>query len=245
MKVVVFGGTGRIGSQVVDGLRKSGADVVAASPASGVDALTGEGVQDVVRGADLTIDVMNAMIFDAATAIEFFGTCSRNIVSAARAAGVGRHVLLSIVGADRMADSGYMAGKLAQEKAVEDGGVPYTIVRATQFIEFLGGIADGSEIEGRIVLPRADMQPIAASEVAAFVVDVVLDPESPARVDIAGPQRMSMAEAVRRGIGDDPRPVIERDDATYFGAVVSSDELVPIGPARLGHLTIEDVVPQS
>jgi len=246
MKVVVFGASGRIGSQVVQLLRERGAEVVEASPASGIDVTTGEGVADAVRGADVTIDVTNAMLFEREAAVAFFGGASSTIVGAAREAGVRHHVALSIVGADRMATSGYMAGKLAQERAIEEGGVPATIVRATQFIEFLPGIATMSEDQGRIVVPSALMQPVAAAEVAETLVDVALDDHAPMRVEIAGPERLTMAAAVGRALDhDDPREIVVDSNATYSGAPVSSDELVPLGAARTGTRTIEDVLRPS
>lgn len=240
-KAVVFGGTGRIGSQVIEFLRAAGVEAVAAAPETGVDVVTGEGVDAALVGADVAVDAINAMIFDD-TAIDFFRRATQNMLDAERRGGVSRHVALSIVGTERIAATGYMAGKRAQEEAIQAGGVPYSIVRATQFLEFLPGIADSSAIDGQVVVPPVWLQPTAAREVARALADVALDPRSPRIVEVAGPERASMAQFLRaaQAEGDD-REIVEREGALYAGCPVRVDDLVPVAPVRHGILTVQDV----
>lgn len=240
-KAVVFGGTGRIGSQVVEFLRAAGVDVVVAAPETGVDVISGTGVDEALAGADVAIDAINAMIFDE-SAVEFFRGATATMIAAEGRAGVSRHVVLSIVGTDRISARGYMAGKRAQEEFVRASGAPYTIVRATQFLEFLPSIADSSEVDGQVVVPPVRFQPVAAREVARVLADVALDPRSPQVVEVAGPERATLADFLRRSERhDDPRPIIEQDGALYAGCSVTTDDLVPVSPARHGIVTLEEI----
>ncbi len=240
MKIVVIGGTGLIGSKVVERLRAQGHEAVPASPASGVNSITGEGLADALSGAQVLVDLANSPSFEDAAVLEFFQTAGRNLQAAETAAGVGHHVALSVVGADRAPDSGYLRAKLAQEELIKDSGVPYTIVRSTQFFEFVGAIA-GSGADGDTVrLPSALMQPIAAEDVAAAVADVVLAAPANGTVEIAGPDAIPMDDLVRRyfaAIGDD-RSVVTDDTTPYFGAVLHDKELTPAGAARIGAIDL-------
>src|SRR6516165_5191325 len=240
MKIVVIGGTGLIGSKTVAILRQGGHDVVASSPNTGVNTITGEGVKDAVAGARVVIDLANSPSFEDKAVLEFFETAGRNLLPAEAAAGVGHHVALSIVAIDRT-DNGYFRAKLAQEKLIEASGVPYTIIRATQFMEFLRGIADSSA-DGNIVrLPPVLFQPIAADDVAAIVAEVALAAPRNGVVEIAGPDRAPFNEIVARylkAVGD-PRQVVRDPEARYFGGRVEERSLVPLGEARLGHIGLD------
>jgi len=233
MKIIVIGGTGLIGSKTVAILRQGGREVVAASPKSGVNSITGEGLKEAMAGAHVVIDVANSPSFEDKAVLEFFETSGRNLLAAEAAAGVGHHVALSIVGIDRT-DNGYFRAKVAQEKLIVASGIPYTIVRATQFLEFLGGIAD-SGTEGNIVrLPPCLFQPIAADDVAANVADAALGAPRNGIVEIAGPERAPFNEIVARylkAVGD-PREVVRDPKALYWGGRVEEDSLVPVGEAR-------------
>jgi uncharacterized protein YbjT (DUF2867 family) len=240
-KAVVFGGTGRIGSQVIEFLRAAGVEAVAAAPENGVDVVTGEGMDAALVGADVAVDAINAMIFDD-SAVDFFRGATQNMLDAERRGGVSRHVALSIVGTERITATGYMAGKRAQEEAIRAGDVPYSIVRATQFLEFLPAIADGSEVDGRVVVPPVWLQPVAAREVARVLADVALDPRSPRIVEVAGPERATMAQFLRAArVDGDHRRIVEQQDARYVGCPVAVDDLVPIAPVRHGIITVQDV----
>jgi len=238
MKAVVIGGTGLIGAKIVDHLSRSGHQVVAASPRHGVNTVTGEGLAEALAGASIVIDVSNSPSNDAATALTFFETSGRNLLAAEAAANVRHHVALSIVGADRVPDQGYFRAKIAQEALIEASGVPYTIVRSTQFLEFLAGIADANTIDGTVRLPPALLQPIAADDVAAIVSAIAIADPQNAIVEIAGPERGSFAVMVGRYLKtiDDPRAVVEDQEARYFGGRLENDSLVPQGEARLGGL---------
>src|SRR5437764_9687296 len=237
MKIVIIGGTGLIGSKTVAILRQGGHEVLAASPNSGVNTVTGEGVKEAVAGAQVVIDLANSPSFEDKAVLEFFETSGRNLLPAEAAAGVRHHVALSIVGIDR-SDNGYFRAKLAQEKLIVASGIPYTIIRSTQFMEFLGGIADAS-MDGNVVrLPPGLFQPIAADDVAANVADVA--PAAPRNgiVEIAGPARAPFTEVVARhpqAVGD-PREVVRDPEARYYGGRVEERSLVPLGEARLGHI---------
>ena len=222
MKIVVIGGSGLIGKKLVPILRKRGHEAVSASPSSGVNALTGEGLAEALAGANVVVDVSNSPSWADAAVMEFFDTSTRNLLAAEAAAGVGHHVALSVVGADRMPDSGYMRAKVNQEKLIEAGGVPYTIVRATQFFEFLGGIADSGAEGDTVRLSTAPMQPLAADDVAAALADVAVGAPLNATVELAGPEAMSIAEFVGRfmAASGDKRTVIADPQARYTGAVM-------------------------
>jgi uncharacterized protein YbjT (DUF2867 family) len=246
MKIVVIGGTGLIGSKTVAILRQCGHEVVAASPNSGVNTITGEGVKQAVAGVQVVIDLANSPSFEDRAVLEFFETAGRNLLPAEAAAGVRHHVALSIVGVDR-SDNGYFRGKVAQEKLIEASGIPYTIIRSTQFLEFLKGIAD-SAAEGTIVrLPPGLFQPIAADDVAANVADVALAAPRNGIVEIAGPERAPFNEIVARylrAVGD-PREVVRDPEARYFGGRVEERSLVPLGEARLGHIGLDEWLRRS
>src|SRR6516225_108645 len=240
MKIVVIGGTGLIGSKTVAILRQGGHEVVAASPNSGVNTITGEGVKEAVVGAQVVIDLANSPSFEDRAVLEFFETSGRNLLAAEAAAGVRHHVALSIVGTDRT-DSGYFRAKVAQEKLIKVSGIPYTIIRSTQFMEFFGGIADSSA-DGNIVrLPPVLFQPIAA-DVAAVVAEVALAAPRNGIVEIAGPERVPFNEIVARylkAVGD-PREVVRDPEARYWGGRVKERSLVPLGEARLGHIGLDE-----
>ena len=241
MKIVVIGGTGLIGSKTVAILRQRGHEVVAASPNSGVNTITGQGVKQAVAGAQVVIDLANSPSFEDRAVLEFFETAGRNLLPAEAAADVRHHVALSIVGVDR-SDNGYFRGKVAQEKLIEASGIPYTIIRSTQFMEFLKGIAD-SAAEGTIVrLPPGLFQPIAADDVAANVADVALAAPRNGVIEIAGPERAPFNEIVARylkAVGD-PRQVVRDPEARYFGGRVEERSLVPLGEARLGRIGLDE-----
>jgi uncharacterized protein YbjT (DUF2867 family) len=241
MKIVVIGGSGLIGKQVVSGLRERGHEVMAASPSTGVNALTGEGLEAAIAGAAVVVDVSNSPSFEDRAVLEFFETSTRNLLAAETAADVGHHVALSVVGADLLADSGYMRAKVAQEQLIESATVPYTIVRATQFYEFLGGIADSATTDGEVRLPAAKMQPMAASDVAAAVVEVALSAPANGVIEIAGPESLPMHEAVGRCLAarGDSRRVLADPSARYFGTPLHDSELAPISAAHLGSTRLE------
>jgi uncharacterized protein YbjT (DUF2867 family) len=246
MKIVVIGGTGLIGSKTVAILRRGGHELVAASPKSGVNTLTGEGLKAAMAGAQVVIDLANSPSFEDKAVLEFFQTSGRNLLAAEAAAGVRHHVALSIVGTDR-SDNGYFRAKVAQEKLIEASGIPYTIIRSTQFMEFLGGIA-ASSADGNVVrISPGLFQPIAADDVAAVVADVALAAPRNGIVEIAGPQRAPFNEIVARylkAVGD-PREVVRDPEARYFGGRVEERSLVPLGEARLGRIGFEEWLRRS
>ena len=242
MKIVVIGGTGLIGSKTVDILRRGGHEVVAASPQSGVNTITGEGLKEVMAGAQVAIDLANSPSFEDEAVLEFFVTSGRNLFTAEVAAGVRHHVVLSIVGADRTPENGYFRAKVAQEKLIEASGIPYTIVRATQFLEFLGAIA-ASSADGNVVrIAPGLFQPIAADDVAEIVADVALAPPRNGILEIAGPERAPFNETIARylrAVGD-PRQVVRDPAALYWGGRVEQRSLVPLGEVRLGRIGFDD-----
>lgn len=242
MKIVVIGGTGLIGSKTTAILRQDGHDILAASPKSGVNTVTGEGLKEALNGARVVIDLANSPSFEDKAVLEFFEKSGRNLLAAEQAAGVRHHVALSIVGTDRTADNGYFRAKVAQEKLIEASSVPYTIIRATQFMEFLGGIA-ASATEGNIVRVSPGLfQPIAAKDVAHVVAEVALTAPRNGIVEIAGPERAPFNEIVARylkAIGD-PREVVRDPEARYFGGRVEELSLVPLGEARLGRIGLDE-----
>jgi uncharacterized protein YbjT (DUF2867 family) len=241
MKVVVIGGSGLIGKKLVSVLRGRGHEAVPASPSTGVNALTGEGLAGALAGADVVVDVSNAPSWADAEVMAFFETSTRNLLAAERAAGVRHHVALSVVGADRLPDSGYMRAKVAQERRIAAGGVPYTVVRATQFFEFLGGIAGPGAAGETVRLPTAPMQPVAADDVAAALADVAVGAPADAVVELAGPERGSVAEFVGRFLAatGDARSVVADPQAGYFGAALDDQGLAPGANPRVGPTRFE------
>jgi uncharacterized protein YbjT (DUF2867 family) len=246
MKIVVIGGTGLIGSKTVAILRSRGHEVVAASPQSGVNTITGKGLKEALAGAEVVVDLANSPSFEDKAVLEFFETSERNLLPAEVAAGVRHHVALSIVAIDRT-DNGYFRAKVAQEKLIVASGVPYTIIRSTQFMEFLRGIADSSA-DGNIVrLPPVLFQPIAAEDVGAFVAEAALAAPRNGVVEIAGPERAPFNEIVARylkAIGD-PREVVSDPKAKYWGGRVDERSLVPLGEARLGRTGLDEWLRRS
>src|SRR6516162_1225361 len=237
MKVVVIGGSGLIGKKLVTILCRQGHEVLAASPSSGVNSLTGEGLAQALAGSNVVVDVTNAPSWEDAAVMAFFDTSTRNLLAAEAAAGVGHHVALSVVGADRIPDSGYMRAKVAQERLIQGGKVPYTIVRATQFFEFLGGIAGSGANGGTVRVPDAPMQPLAADDVAAALADVAVAPPANATLELAGPEAQSIAAFVRRALaaGGDTRTVVADRQARYYGAALDARGLIPDGASpRIG-----------
>ncbi|OAJ61743.1 NmrA family transcriptional regulator [Paraburkholderia ginsengiterrae] len=241
MKIVVIGGSGLIGSRVVTLLSEAGHEALAASPRTGVNAVTGEGLSNALMGADVVVDVANAPSWEPQAVLDFFRTSARNLGKAEVAAGVRHHVALSIVGCDRTSENAYFVAKVAQEDAIEAAGVPYTIVRATQFMEFIGGIADFGTDNGTVRIGDGLFQPIAADDVAALLVQAALATPLSATVDIAGPDRAPFAEIVARylkSVGD-ARQVVTDRDARYYGGQVEQLSLVPLGDARIGRVSLD------
>jgi uncharacterized protein YbjT (DUF2867 family) len=241
MKIVVIGGTGLIGTKLVNNLRQRGHEVVAAAPSSGVNTLTGEGLAAALAGARVVVDVANSPSFEDRAVMEFFETSGRNLLAAEAAAGVGHHVALSVVGADRLPDSGYLRAKVAQETLIKVSGIPYTIVRATQFFEFVGGIAQAATDGQTVRLSPALMQPIVSDDVAAALADVAGGEPRNGTVELAGPEPIRMDELVRRFLAAkrDPRTVTADAHARYFGTELNDHSLTPganprIGPTRFG-----------
>jgi uncharacterized protein YbjT (DUF2867 family) len=242
MKIVVIGGTGLIGSKTAAILRQGGHEVVAASPKNGVNTITGEGLKDAMADAAVVIDLANSPSFEDSAVMEFFKTSGRNLLPAEAAAGVRHHVALSIVGTDRTRDNGYFRAKVAQEKLIEASGIPYTIIRATQFMEFLGTIAATSADGNLVRLSPGLFQPIAADDVAAIVANVALAAPRNGIVEIAGPERAPFSEIIARylkAVGD-PREVVSDPEARYWGGRVEEHSLVPLGEARLGHIGLDE-----
>ena len=242
MKIVVIGGTGLIGSKTVAILRQGGHEVIAASPKSGINSVTGAGLKNAMAGAQVVIDLTNSPSFEEKAVLEFFETSGRNVFAAEAAADVQHHVALSIVGTDRTPDNGYFRAKVAQEKLIRASGIPYTIIRATQFLEFLSGIAASSTDGNRIRLSPGLFQPIAADDVASIVAEIALAPPRNGIVEIAGPERAPFNEIVARylkGVGD-PREVVRDPEARYFGGRVDQHSLVPLGEARLGTIGLDE-----
>lgn len=247
MKIVVIGGTGLIGSKVVADLREQGHEAVPASPRLGINTLTGEGLADALHGASVVVDVSNSPSFEDAAVLAFFETSTRNLLAAETAAGVGHHVALSIVGIDRSPDSGYFKAKIAQEAMIESGSIPYSILRSTQFFEFVDGIADSATTGGEVHMAPVAFQPIAADDAARAVAGVAMSPPLNGRVEIAGPDRLRLDDVVRRRLDarHDPRPVIADPHGSYFGGVPGERSLVPLDGARLGTIRYEDWLGQA
>ncbi len=238
MKILVIGGTGRIGSKVVERLRAAGHETVAAAPSTGIDILTGEGLAEAMAGTEVVVDLANSPSFEDAAVLSFFETAGRNILGTAKQTGVRHHVALSVVGTDKLAASGYFRGKIAQERLIRESGIAYTIIHSTQFFEFLPGIIQSAG-DGQILrLPTALVQPIAAEDVADAVARVALATPANGVVEIAGPERGSMAALARRflEVTGDARQVLGDAQARYFGALLQDDTLVPAGQALMGQV---------
>ena len=242
MKIVVIGGTGLIGSKVVTILNAEGHEAVPASPNSGVNTLTGAGLAEVLQGAQVVVDVSNSPSFEDAAVLKFFETSTRNLLSYETAAGVGHHVALSIVGAERLPDSGYMRAKVAQEKLIKESSISYTIVHATQFFEFMKAIADAATTDDKVHIAPVGFQPIASDDVAAAVARAAVSEPLNGVVEVAGPERLSFDEFIRRALSarNDSREVIADPQARYFGTELSETSLVPIGDAQLGAMNFEE-----
>jgi uncharacterized protein YbjT (DUF2867 family) len=244
MKIVVIGGRGRIGSKIVEALGEHGHDAVAADPSTGLNTLTGEGLAEAFAGADVVVDVSNSPSFEDDAVMEFFRTSTRNVLAAEQEAGIGHHVALSVVGSDRLPDAGYLRAKVAQEELIEAGPVPYTIVRSTQFFEFVDSIIAAAAEGDAIRVPAADIQPIAARDAGRAVARIAVGKPVNGTVEIAGPRAYGFDELVRAGLSahDDPREVVADPDARYFGASLTNGSLLPGDNAELGETRFEDWV---
>lgn len=242
MRIVVIGGTGLIGSRLVARLGAGGHEAVPASPGTGVNTVTGEGLAEVLQDAEVVVDVSNAPSFEADAVLAFFTTSTRNLLDAESSAGVVHHVALSVVGTDRLSESGYFRGKIAQEQLIEASPIPYTIVRATQFFEFVGGIADAATEDGIVHLPPVSFQPMAADEVVAAVSRIALGPPVNGTVEVAGPEPFRMDDLIRRALvaRQDGREVVADSSSRYFGAELSERTLLPGEGATLGEIGFED-----
>ena len=244
MKIVVIGGTGLIGSKTIVLLRGAGHDALAAAPDTGVNTVTGEGLEAALDGADVVIDLANSRSFEPSAVMEFFTAHEKNLLAAEARAGVRHHVVLSIVGTDRSPDNGYFRAKTVQEELIKGSSIPYTVIRSTQFMEFLGAIADAGQEDGVINIATGLFQPIAADDVAAFVADAALAAPRNGTIEIAGPERAPFDEIIRNYLGmmGDNRPVHADPEARYFGGRVEQFSLVPTGEAQLGRINLADWV---
>ena len=247
MKIAVIGGTGLIGSKLVRKLRNQGEEAVPASPATGVNSFTGEGRADALKGASVAVDVTNAPSWEDAAVMEFFETSTRNLLQYEAAAGVRHHVALSVVGTERMLESGFFRAKLAQEDSIKASSIPYSIVRATQFFEFIGKIADLSTEGGKVRLPPVFFQPMAADDVAAALAGIATGSPINATLEIGGPEQFRLDDAVRRELAarKDPREVISDLHARYYGIQVNDRTLIPNAHARLGQTRFQNWLNQS
>ena len=247
MKIVVIGGTGLIGSKLVNKLREHGHEAVAAAPNTGVNALTGEGLADALKGASVVVDVSNSPDWDDAAVLKFFETSTRNLLTHEAATGVRHHVALSVVGTDRLTESGYFRAKIAQEKLIKESSIPYSIVHATQFFEFVKGLADISMVGDKVHLPHVLFQPMAADDVARAVGKIAVGPPVNGIIEIAGPEQFRVDELVRRRLAslNDPREVVTDPNARYSGAKISEETLLPGNNARLGETRFETWLTQS
>ncbi len=241
MKIVIIGGTGRVGSQVVSALRERGHEAVAASPATGVDTLSGHGLPDALEGADVVVDVSNAPSFEDAAVMAFFTTSTRHLLEQEAAAGVTHHVALSVVGCDRLPDSGYLRAKVAQERLIRESPIPFTIVRATQFFEFVDSIAAAATVDGIARIPPVQFQPIAVGDVAREVCRLAETPPANDVMEIAGPEAFRFDELIRMALRarGDSRTVVPDPQGRYFGTLLGERSLVPLGAARLGEMRFQ------
>jgi uncharacterized protein YbjT (DUF2867 family) len=242
MRIVVIGGTGLIGSKVVEKLRSHGHEAVAAAPNTGVNTLTGEGLAEALKDASVLVDVSNSPSFEEKAVMDFFRTSTGNLLAYEAKAGVRHHVALSVVGTDRLQESAYMRAKIAQEKLIRESGIPYSIVHATQFFEFVQRIADDATVGKQVRVPPAFIQPMAAEDVAASVARTAVATPLNGIVEVGGPQRFRFEEFVRQGLRarNDPREVVVDPNALYFGAKLSELTLVPSGEARLGAVRFDE-----
>ena len=247
MKIVVIGGTGLIGTKVVSNLRQRGHEVVAAAPSSGVNTITGEGLADALAGAQVVVDVANAPSWEDKAVLEFFEKSGRNLLAAETAAGVGHHVALSVVGTDRLQESGYFRGKMAQENLIKASKIPYTIVRSTQFFEFVGGIAQAATEGQTVRVPAAMMQPIVSEDVAAVMADTALAEPLNGMIEVAGPDPIRQDELVRQFLSatGDPRTVVTDESALYSGIALNDQSLTPGDNPILGPTRFEDWLSRS
>jgi uncharacterized protein YbjT (DUF2867 family) len=247
MKIVVIGGTGLIGSKLVAKLREDGHKALAASPDTGVDTITGEGLAEALEGADVVVDVANAPVWEDAAVLDFFRTSTRNLMAADAAAGVKHHVALSVVGTDRLPDGGYMRAKLAQEEVIENGSVPYTILRATQFFEFMGRVADSSTEGDTVRIPPVFVQPESADDVAEALRDVAESDPVNGIVELGGPEQFRFDDLIRRVLTakNDPRQVTADVHARYFGSELDEHSLTPGSDARIAPTRFEDWLSQT
>ena len=241
-KIVVIGGTGLIGSKVVEKLKAQGYEAIAAAPNTGVNTLTGEGLSEVLNNASAVVDVSNSPSFEEKASMEFFRTSTGNLLSYEAKAGVKHHVALSVVGADRLQEAPYIRAKIEQEKLIKESGIPYSIIHATQFFEFWKGIADDASDRNQVRVPPVFIQPIAADDVATAVATVAVGTPLNGMVEVAGPQRFRFDEFIRQGLRacSDPREVIADPNARYFGAKLGELTLVASGEARIGQLRFDD-----
>lgn len=247
MKIVVIGGTGLIGSKLVAKLGEHGHDAVAAAPNTGVNTITGEGVAEALAGADVVVDVSNSPSFEEQAVLEFFTTSTTTLLAAAREAGVGHYVALSVVGTERLAESPYFRAKIAQERLIAESGIPFTIVHATQFFEFVKSIADAATVDGEVRLSHAGIRPMAADDVASAVGRTAVGEPVNAVVEVAGPEQWSLDDLVRTGLGfrGDGRTVVADPEARYFGALLGPDTLLPGPDARLADTRFEAWLPAN
>jgi uncharacterized protein YbjT (DUF2867 family) len=241
MKIVVIGGSGLIGSKLVNNLRQKEHEVVAASPDSGVNTITGEGLAEALAGAEVVVDVANSPSFEDKAVLEFFETSGRNLLAAENSAGVKHHIALSVVGTERLPDSGYLRAKMAQEKLIKDSGIPYTIVHSTQFFEFLKGIAQSATDGDTVRLSPAFFQPISSDDVAAAMTEAAVGTPLNGTLEIAGPEKFRMAELVQQilSLKNDPRKVVADAHARYFGTELNDNSLVPGEKAKIYPTTFD------
>lgn len=242
MKIVVIGGSGLIGSKVVSKLTQKGHEVIAASPATGVNTITGEGLSKALEGADKVLDVANSPSFEDNAVMDFFKTSGKNLLNAEKQAGVKHHIALSVVGADRLPQSGYLRAKVAQERLIKESNIPYSILHSTQFFEFAGAIVNEGTVDGRICLSTGLFQPIASDDVVDALVDIVLDDPINGIVEIGGPEKIGMYRFAMKYLDakQDMREVIGDAQAKYFGTIINDQSLVPSDHARIGSIRYDD-----
>ena len=246
MKIVVIGGSGLIGSKLVSSLEKLGHEVIAASPQSGVNTITGEGLADALKGADVVVDVANSPSFEDNAVMEFFQTSGKNLLAAEAVAGVKHHVALSVVGTERLQGSGYFRAKLAQEKLIKESGIPYSLLHSTQFFEFVGGIVQSGTVGDTIHMSPANIQPIASDDVVAAMTSITIGLPFNGTIEVAGPEKIRLNELVQKylGLKGDNREVIADTHAPYFGVEINDQSLTPADNARLGSIRYDEWIAQ-